>query len=354
MVTINEAPIAGKDNPYTPAVDPLPGTGGDHTFGLIADEAYVSVGAANIWMIGKKGTIINKGDDEPLNFLGLFNSEKVDKGVFWNGAYGAIDDGGVVIQTTMDLGNGLFASAGLERLDASGPVRLLSRAAPSALWSTRVTASPPTCRVWPPASSMATSTSSPFTLVHRHVRRLHRSCSDRGRHQRLLQCPGHRDGLARHVQIAVSGEAVSGPGFGGTDYGVGGSIGATVADGVDINLGGRFYSDANGPDAYQVAARSRRRSPRPSSSLPSLACTATTQASRRPTAPRSRLRSGRWFHRFGQGRSLLQRRLQGHRQGRQDLLIQPGSTILGKARRKPGLFFCGAVFDEGGCSGTGG
>jgi hypothetical protein len=50
---------------------------------VIIDEAFVSIGDSTVIMAGKKGSIMNKGDDEPLNFLGLFNSEKVDLGVSW-------------------------------------------------------------------------------------------------------------------------------------------------------------------------------------------------------------------------------------------------------------------------------
>src|SRR5690606_21257971 len=47
---------------------------GSETNGAIFDEAYVSVGDSTILMAGKKGTIMNLGQDEPLNFLGLFNA----------------------------------------------------------------------------------------------------------------------------------------------------------------------------------------------------------------------------------------------------------------------------------------
>jgi hypothetical protein len=52
--------------------------------------------------------------------------------------------------------------------------------------------------------------------------------------------------------IAGSVEAAGGGAAGATDWGVGGSVGATVTDGVKINIGGRYYQDAQGPDGYQV------------------------------------------------------------------------------------------------------
>ncbi|RYE86650.1 MAG: hypothetical protein EOP19_06305 [Hyphomicrobiales bacterium] len=70
------------------------GIGSGNT-GVVIDEAYVSVGDSTVIMAGKKGTIMKFGEDEPLNFLGLFNSENVDKGVKWSGAAG-IGDGGHV------------------------------------------------------------------------------------------------------------------------------------------------------------------------------------------------------------------------------------------------------------------
>jgi hypothetical protein len=53
--------------------------------------------------------------------------------------------------------------------------------------------------------------------------------------------------------LAVSGEAVNTAA--GLDLGAGASASATVTDGVTINVGGRWYQDANGPDGYQLAAQ---------------------------------------------------------------------------------------------------
>ena len=56
---------------------------------------------------------MNFGDDVPLNFLGLFHSEKVDVGQV---DQDRITDGGHVIQITSDLGNGISISGALEDL----------------------------------------------------------------------------------------------------------------------------------------------------------------------------------------------------------------------------------------------
>jgi hypothetical protein len=244
-VVQNEAPILGKNNPYTSPTDPLPGTGGDHTFGIIADEAYVSVGAANIWMVGKKGSLFNKGDDEPLNYLALFNSEKVDKGVYISN--GLVDDGGVVIQTTNDLGNGFFASAGLERLDA------IDAFAGVAIGVLEYKGDGITGHVTALAAGFLDGTID-ILAVHAGVTATFDPVTVRA--AIAADSTGYYNALATALvtldmfKIAISGEAVS-----GNDWGVGGSVGATVADGIDINVGGRFYSDGAGPDGYQAAAQ---------------------------------------------------------------------------------------------------
>lgn len=86
--------------------------------GLFLDEAYVSIGDATVIMAGKKGSILKTGDDEPLNWLGLFLSSEVDTGVGWRDP-SYIRDGGHVIQVVSDLGNGFSIGAGLENLDRS-------------------------------------------------------------------------------------------------------------------------------------------------------------------------------------------------------------------------------------------
>ena len=49
----------------------------DDTNGVVLDEAYVSIGDSTVISAGKKGSIMNKGDDVPLNWLGLFNAAGV-------------------------------------------------------------------------------------------------------------------------------------------------------------------------------------------------------------------------------------------------------------------------------------
>src|SRR5690606_36447198 len=62
--------------------------------------------------------IMNLGQDEPLNFLGLFNSSEVEHGVKWSDeANEFLGDGGHVIQVVSDLGKGVSVGAGLENLN---------------------------------------------------------------------------------------------------------------------------------------------------------------------------------------------------------------------------------------------
>ena len=250
----NEGPLLpGKDNPYTPGVDNLPGTGGDHTFGLIADEAYVSIGDGTVIMLGKKGSLINKGDDEPFNFLGLFNSDAVDKGVYWSNPAGmAIADGGHVIQVTTDLGNGLSAGIGAENLNglnnAPNPgmagtlVGVLAYAGDGI--SAHITGVAGgfldgTIERW----AMQAGATATFDMIK--VRGA--LAADNTGYWNVL---GTAEATFDMFKIAVSGEAAM-----GNDYGVGASVTATVADGITINVGGRYYDDGGSTnDGYQVAA----------------------------------------------------------------------------------------------------
>ncbi len=67
----------------------------------------------------RQSSIANFGDDTPLNWLGLFQSEKVDVGVKW--AKDLIKDGGNLISITSDLGNGLSVGGSIEKLDTTTP-----------------------------------------------------------------------------------------------------------------------------------------------------------------------------------------------------------------------------------------
>jgi hypothetical protein len=95
---------------------------------LSLDRAFVAIGDQTILTAGVAGSIVNTGDDEPLDWLGTFNSEAVDAGVaFDNTDGGDYDTGDAAIQLVTALGSGVIAGIGLESLDGDGSaVGLLS------------------------------------------------------------------------------------------------------------------------------------------------------------------------------------------------------------------------------------
>ncbi|HEV2517386.1 MAG TPA: hypothetical protein VGV07_19190 [Devosia sp.] len=234
------------------------GIGSSDTGGVILDEAYVSIGDSTVIMAGKKGSIMNKADDEPLTWLDLFNSEKVDRGVSW-GPFKTdqgIGDGGHVIQVTSDLGNGFTVSGGVEKLDgingyAGTAVGVIAYAGEGI--SAHITGAAggildAEVNNWGIHSGFA-GTFDNFKVV-------------------LAGAYGHSEDFAYDYwnvlasasatfdmfTIAGAVEAVD-DGVTGTDFGASASIGVTVAEGVAINVGGRWYhDDASGADSYQVAA----------------------------------------------------------------------------------------------------
>jgi hypothetical protein len=241
--------------------------GGSTTDGVVLDEAYVSIGDSTVIMAGKKGSIMNKGDDEPLNWLGLFNSEKVDAGVSWGGGVN-LPDGGHVIQVTSDLGNGLSVSAGLENLDGSNDAGT-NPADDDGAAGTAVGV----------LAYKGDGISAHVTFAAGGV--LDGEIEDWGVHAGfagtfdnfqvvLAGAYGHNDNQFTEVEdywnvlasaaatfdmftLAASFEAAD-DGV-NTDYGVGASAKFAVSDGVTLNLGGRYYYDElNTADNYQVAA----------------------------------------------------------------------------------------------------
>src|SRR5690606_31389524 len=92
----------------------------DHA--LRVQDAWVSFGDTTVLMAGKKGSIAKTGNDEPLNYLGLVNSQSVDHGVLWsydkgNLAGNAVRTGGHVIQLVSEVADGISVGAALESLD---------------------------------------------------------------------------------------------------------------------------------------------------------------------------------------------------------------------------------------------
>jgi hypothetical protein len=96
------------------------GINNDSTNGFELNEAYVAIGDSTVIMAGlrksgKDGSVANIGDDTPYNYLGLFGSSITGSGVLFDDDFPLL--GGASIQASTDLGNGVSASIGLENLD---------------------------------------------------------------------------------------------------------------------------------------------------------------------------------------------------------------------------------------------
>jgi hypothetical protein len=105
---------------------------------VVFDQAYVSVGDSTVLTAGKTGSVANIGDDTPLNYLGLFNSDGVGTGVLWSvnqigggKTYNGTDTnggadiqlGGESVQLTSSLGNGVTLKGGLEDINDTNNAR---------------------------------------------------------------------------------------------------------------------------------------------------------------------------------------------------------------------------------------
>ncbi|KKB81098.1 hypothetical protein VW35_02760 [Devosia soli] len=287
VIKIKEVDLNRVNN--TAALGPVFDNDGERV-GLYIDEAYVSVGDTTVIMAGKKGSIANLGDDEPFNYLGLFNSDAIDgKGVGIDG-----DDtrlGGHVIQVVSDLGNGVNVGVGLENLNDETPNAGATgfqngyTAANAARAGTLV-------GVVSYAGEGITAhlTGAAFGILDGNVQEwaLHAGATGtfdafkvrgaiayrenfKGTTADILNGLASVEGTFDLFKIALSGEvanvrnapanADTGNVGDYTDYGFGGSIGVNVTEGVAINLGARyFFDDTNtviGGDksTWQVAAQ---------------------------------------------------------------------------------------------------
>jgi hypothetical protein len=299
VIKIKETQIVngfGTDHGDTDVYETVLFGGSDTAFkdGYYFDEAYVSIGDTTVIMAGKKGTIMNLGDDVPLNYLGLFNSEKVDVGVKWGES---IPDGGHVIQVRSDLGNGVSIGVGLENLNDISPSVWATAVEPTSLTTGAGTAVYKAGTLVGVLSYAGDGISAHITGVAGGV--LDGIIERWGVHAGVAATfdpikfvaavaagnnlpdyeePPNGDATSDGIYwnalasvaatfdmftIAVSGEAVTdrrgnGELSGETDVGFGASIGASVTDGVTINLGGRWYrnaNDGNPEEAWQVEAQ---------------------------------------------------------------------------------------------------
>jgi hypothetical protein len=239
----------------------------DDTDGVVIDEAYVSVGDSTVLMAGRKGSIANLDDDAPFNYLGLFTSDKIDgKGVGIDGDYTGL--GGHVIQVVSDLGNGVNVGVALENLNGDSDV---GGQAPMYHGSLVGVIS------YAGDSITAHVTGMAFGILDGDVDSwaVHAGATGTFDAFKLRAAIAYWDnfkfggtdvvnalvsaeGTFDLFKIALSGEVANQTGF-GTDYGFGGSIGVNVTEGVEINLGARYFYDdsaaSTADDTFQVAAR---------------------------------------------------------------------------------------------------
>ena len=263
----------------------------DGTFVKI-DEAYVQVGDTTVLTAGKRGSIFNKGDDEPFNTLtGLFISQRADTGVVAdeNADFITPKRGGHVIQLWSNIGEGLIAKIGLENLNSDGGGVILAghplMAAQAISGGSRAgtlvgvldyAGSGITAHISGAVGGLldGVQTSGDSYQLHTGVTATFDAFKVRG----ALAVGGGYDAVRAAsysywnglvsaeakfdmFKIALSGEAAGGTASTGvaldTDYGFGGQFGATVAEGIEINIGGRYFNDGTPGvgDGYQVAAQ---------------------------------------------------------------------------------------------------
>jgi hypothetical protein len=208
-------------------------------------------------MAGKKGSIANFGDDEPFNWLGLAGSDWADKGVKWDILNGNLDTGGHVIQVVSAVADGVTIKAGLENLNDTLPAW-----AGTAVGVLEYAGEGITAHITGLAGGILDGNVDSWA-VHAGFTGTFDAFKIRGAvasqtvgantaWHALLSGQGTFDMFT----IALSGEALGQTGL-NTDWGFGGSIGATVTEGVSINLGAKYFdsNNAGGADGYQVAAQ---------------------------------------------------------------------------------------------------
>jgi len=245
--------VATADSDFGPAqatikllVDEWDGTNNPN---LDVDEAWVGIGDTTMIMAGKKGSIFKNGDDEPLNYLGLFNSSNVDAGVGFsddnngNGplAGAGASTGGIVIQVVSNLGNGLSIGGGLENLNDSNGAATYTAVGVISYAGDGITAhasgAVDQASNWK-AHAGFTGAWDPIKVVGA-IAANNDPATLSGIWWNAL---GSVSATFDMFTIALSGEATS-----EDEWGVGGSISAAVSDGVKINLGSRYFNTTFAP-----------------------------------------------------------------------------------------------------------
>jgi hypothetical protein len=253
----------------------------DDTNGLIIDEAYVSIGDQTVIMAGKKSSIANFGDSDAFNFLGTFGTTtETDTGVLFQNDEDENFTGGQVIQVVSDLGNGISVGASLENLagpdlvanddknkidDAGTLIGVVSYAGENLtahLTGLAIGVLDGEVERWG-VHAGATGT---FDLFKVRGAVGYYGEDIGGIETNVLHAMATAEAAFDMFKVALSGEYIRNEEDGIVDdgFGLGGSIGATVTDGVSINLGARYFSADFDPlspsgeidnDTLQVAAQ---------------------------------------------------------------------------------------------------
>jgi len=242
--------VATADSDFGPATATIKLLGEDYhgtgTFTVGIDKAWVGIGDTTMLMAGKKDSIFADGDDTELNYLGLFNSKNVDRGVGFSA--GAPTTGGVGIQVVSNLGNGISVGGAVENLQTSSPA-IITGVGVISYAGDGVTAH---------ASGAIDQASSwkfhaGFTGAWDPIKVVAAISGNKDAAMvggMYLNALGSVSATFDMFTLALSGEATN-----QGEWGVGGSASAAVTDGVTINLGGRYFHDnAVLVNAWQVEA----------------------------------------------------------------------------------------------------
>jgi len=237
---------------------------GDNGGNIELEEAYVAVGDSTVIMAGRRadataGSVVNFGDDGAFNFLGSFAANKVDGG----GVLMESDDnrfGHESIQIVSDLGNGFSVAAGLENLagsEVAAPVVGTSGSNVGTLVGVvQYAGEGITAHVTAGAFGVLDGNIDEW-FVHAGATGTFDAFKLRaaGAYSRFDNGIAANDKDAFHglvtgqatfdmFTIALTGEYARTQlnGLVNDGYGIGGSVGAKVTDGVAINLGARYFS----------------------------------------------------------------------------------------------------------------
>lgn len=226
------------------------------------DEAYVSVGTDTVLLVGKKGSIANF-ESGVYNFTTLFGFSKTDPGTLYDADTGDNDGFGSShsIQIVASLAEGVKAGIALENINGIGAtgaagagnlVGILTYGGENLKAHATVFAAgilDGTVDAYG-AHIGAVGTFDTFSLqgafgYHYDVASALSDYAATISGQLSLDI----------FKIAASFEVLGGTNV-NTDYGFGGSIGAKVTDGIEFNLGGKYFVSNNGfANAYHVAAQ---------------------------------------------------------------------------------------------------